>query len=67
MQIFCIQFTKRGAKSPPSGVERLATSGCTSQKGRQNDRFDKNLHLLGILLPTVPEILRQEEGQDVLC
>ena len=30
LQIFCIQFTKRGAKSPPSGVERLATSSCTS-------------------------------------
>ena len=33
LQIFCAQFTKRDAKSPPSGVEKLATGGCTSSKG----------------------------------
>ena len=33
LRIFCVQFTKRHAKSPPSGVEKLATSGCVLSKG----------------------------------
>ena len=32
LRIFCVQFTKRHAKSPPSGVEKLATSGCALSK-----------------------------------
>ena len=33
LQIFCVQFIKRGSKSPPSEVEKLATNGCTPSKG----------------------------------
>ena len=51
LQIFCVQFSKRSSKSPPSGVEKLATSGCVLSKGLRNSHLMQSYRFLIVPAP----------------